>query len=66
MRLSDERLTTVTAARNLRESGVKARGQRPMIDQAAAVEILQGWLDERSRAVKPGESSKDAALEGDL
>ena len=42
VRLSDERLTTVTAARNLRESGVKARGQRPMIDQAAAVEILQG------------------------
>lgn len=62
VRLSDERLTTVTAARNLRESGVKARGQRPMIDQAAAVEILQGWLDERSRAVKPGESSGDTPV----
>jgi putative Holliday junction resolvase len=33
-----------------------------MIDQAAAVEILQGWLDERSRAVKPGESSGDTPV----
>lgn len=51
VRMADERLTTVTASRALRESGVKAKGQRPMIDQAAAVAILQGWLDERSRAV---------------
>ncbi|MFC9963302.1 Holliday junction resolvase RuvX [Nocardia ignorata] len=52
VRLSDERLTTVSAARALRESGVRARGQRQMIDQAAAVSILQGWLDERSSMVK--------------
>lgn len=51
VRMADERLTTVTASRALRESGVSAKGQRPMIDQAAAVAILQGWLDERSRAV---------------
>ncbi|MCU1648714.1 MAG: ruvX [Nocardia sp.] len=53
VRLSDERLTTVSAARALRDSGVRARGQRQVIDQAAAVSILQGWLDERSAALKP-------------
>ncbi|MBF6170314.1 Holliday junction resolvase RuvX [Nocardia blacklockiae] len=52
IRLSDERLTTVSAARALRDSGVRARGQRQMIDQAAAVSILQGWLDERSAVLK--------------
>ncbi|QLY34714.1 Holliday junction resolvase RuvX [Nocardia huaxiensis] len=55
VRLSDERLTTVSAARALRDSGVRARGQRQVIDQAAAVSILQGWLDERSSQVKPRE-----------
>lgn len=48
VRLSDERLTTVAATRALRDSGVRAKGQRRVIDQAAAVSILQGWLDERS------------------
>lgn len=52
IRLSDERLTTVAAARALRDSGVRARGQRQMIDQAAAVSILQGWLDERSAVLR--------------
>jgi putative holliday junction resolvase len=50
VRLADERLTTVAAQRSLREAGVRAKGQRAMIDQAAAVGILQGWLDQR-RAV---------------
>ncbi|WP_225727391.1 MULTISPECIES: Holliday junction resolvase RuvX [unclassified Nocardia] len=52
VRLSDERLTTVSAARALRDSGVRARGQRQVIDQAAAVSILQGWLDERSAVLR--------------
>ncbi|WP_040797116.1 Holliday junction resolvase RuvX [Nocardia higoensis] len=52
IRLSDERLTTVSAARALRDSGVRARGQRQVIDQAAAVSILQGWLDERSAVLR--------------
>ncbi|OBB14596.1 Holliday junction DNA helicase RuvA [Mycobacteriaceae bacterium 1482268.1] len=47
VRLADERLTTVTAQRSLREAGVRARGQKAMIDQAAAVGILQSWLDQR-------------------
>ena len=45
VRLGDERLTTVTASRILAERGVKGRKQRAVVDQAAAVEILQAWLD---------------------
>lgn len=41
----DERLTTVSAQRALREAGRKAKNQRAIIDQAAAQMILQGWLD---------------------
>ena len=47
LRLADERLTTVAAQRSLREAGVRAKGQRSVIDQAAAVGILQNWLDQR-------------------
>ena len=47
VRLADERLTTVTAQRSLREAGVRGKGQRSVVDQAAAVGILQSWLDER-------------------
>jgi putative holliday junction resolvase len=50
VRLADERLTTVSAQRSLRAAGVRAREQRGLIDQAAAVEILQSWLDERRAA----------------
>ncbi len=49
----DERLTTVTATRLLREAGVKARAQRRMVDQVAAAVILQSWLDGRSRHPRP-------------
>jgi len=48
--LSDERLTTVVATRQLRERGVKGRKQRAVVDQAAAVAILQGWLDAHPRS----------------
>ena len=51
VRLADERLTTVTAQRSLREAGVRAKGQRSMIDQVAAVGILQNWLDQRRTAL---------------
>ncbi len=47
VRLADERLTTVSAQRSLRAAGIKARQQRSVIDQAAAVAILQSWLDQR-------------------
>jgi putative Holliday junction resolvase len=56
VRLVDERLTTVDAHRNLRESGVDGRKQRAVVDQAAAVLILQAALDtERSSGRPPGE-----------
>lgn len=42
---SDERMTTVIAQRSLASSGVRSRAQRAMVDQAAAVEILQSFLD---------------------
>jgi putative Holliday junction resolvase len=49
--LIDERLSTVTAASSLRASGLDSRQQRGVIDQAAAVVILQQFLD--SRRPKP-------------
>lgn len=47
VRLGDERLTTVAATQALRSSGVSEKAGRKIIDQAAAVEILQSWLDAR-------------------
>lgn len=47
VRFADERLTTVAATTALRASGVNSRNARGVIDQAAAVEILQSWLDAR-------------------
>jgi putative Holliday junction resolvase len=45
VRLTDERLTTVSASRTLTDRGISSRRQRQVVDQAAAVLILQGWLD---------------------
>ena len=58
--MADERFTTLTAQRSLREAGVRARGQRAVIDQAAAVGILQNWLDQRrAAAAAHGEVTDD-------
>ena len=46
--LWDERLTTAAASRRLHEAGRDTRAQRGVIDQAAAVQILQDWLDAQS------------------
>ena len=43
----DERMTTVLAQRNLSSSGVRGSAQRARVDQAAAVEILQTFLDSK-------------------
>ena len=45
LRLVDERLTTVSAHAALRASGRTARSSRSVVDQAAAVALLQGVLD---------------------
>ncbi|WP_019807637.1 Holliday junction resolvase RuvX [Saccharomonospora halophila] len=55
VRMADERLSTVTASRMLSQRGVKGRRQRRVVDQAAAVEILQGWLDARAAGAPRGE-----------
>ncbi|MHB1088509.1 MAG: Holliday junction resolvase RuvX [Acidimicrobiales bacterium] len=41
----DERLSTYQAQRSLSDAGIKARDQRSRIDSAAAVVILQNYLD---------------------
>lgn len=56
VRLVDERLTTVDAHRTLHESGRAGRRHREVVDQAAAVLILQSALDaERTAGTAPGE-----------
>ena len=55
VRLVDERLSTVSAQSAMRASGRKAAKQRSVIDQAAAVVILQHALDaERASGTAPG------------
>jgi putative Holliday junction resolvase len=53
VRLVDERLSTVSAQRALRDSGRRTKGSRPVIDQVAAVIILQNALDSERSAGKP-------------
>ena len=56
VRLADERLTTVSAEAMLRDRGRSGAKRREVVDQAAAVLILQHVLDtERSTGVPPGE-----------
>ncbi len=43
----DERLTTITAERSLREQGVSSKEGRKVIDQIAAAVLLQAWLDKQ-------------------
>jgi putative Holliday junction resolvase len=47
--MMDERLTTVSAYGQLRESGIHASGSRGIIDQQSAVIILQSALDTMKR-----------------
>ncbi len=56
VRLVDERFTTVSAERVLRDRGTKGARRRAVVDQAAAVVILQHALDtERSTGQPPGQ-----------
>jgi putative Holliday junction resolvase len=56
VRLCDERLTTVSAEAMLRDRGRKGSDRRSVVDQAAAVLILQHALDtERATGRPPGE-----------
>lgn len=56
VRLVDERLTTVSAHGNLATAGLRSRARREVVDQQAAVIILQSALDaERTSGIAPGE-----------
>lgn len=56
VRLVDERLSTVTAEAVLRSRGKKGRKRRAVVDQAAAVVILQAAIDtERTMGSPAGE-----------
>lgn len=56
VRLTDERLSTVTAEAQLRGQGRKGRKRRAVVDQAAAVVILQSALErERLTGLAAGE-----------
>lgn len=64
IRLLDERLTTVSAHRALHSSGRKGRKHRQVVDQVAAVMILQQALDiERSTGARAGEQVIDTGTD---
>ena len=54
VRLVDERLSTVSAHAQLRSSGRKTKQHRSVIDQVAAVILLQSALDSERGGVLPG------------
>lgn len=51
--LVDERMSTVTAEAVLRERGKKGKKRRAVVDQAAAVVILQGAIDTERNLGRP-------------
>ena len=53
VRLVDERLTTVEAARGLRAAGRDSKSARGVVDAAAAVVLLQSALDTERRTDAP-------------
>jgi putative Holliday junction resolvase len=56
IRLIDERMSTMQATRQLQSAGRDARKGRSVIDQAAAVIIVQQAVDqERATGIPPGE-----------
>ena len=67
--LVDERLSTVTAHRNLHEAGMSSRNHRKVVDQVAAAGILQHAIDMQKargtdigrRVQAPAESAKPSS-----
>lgn len=49
VRMMDERLTTTSASARLSESGLNTREQKSMIDQVAAIELLEQALEFEKR-----------------
>lgn len=66
VRLVDERLSTVTAMSNLHASGRTVKNSRGVIDQAAAIVILEHALDiERRSGEAPGTPIVQDEVAGD-
>ena len=66
VRLQDERLTTVSAEAMLRDRGKRGAQRRAVVDQAAAVLILQHALDtERATGSPPGEIVRGETVTGE-
>lgn len=66
VRLHDERLTTLSAEAMLRDRGKKGAERRALVDQAAAVLILQHALDsERASGRPPGEIVRGETVTGE-
>ena len=53
VKLVDERLSTVQAERGLKESGITTRQGRSVVDQAAAVIIVEHALESERRTGEP-------------
>lgn len=68
VRLIDERLSTVSATQQLRQAGVSSRNQRSVIDQLAAVAILEhAMVLEKNTGVNTGvlvSSDEEDAVDG--
>lgn len=62
VRLVDERMSTVAATAAMHSSGVNQKKGRSRIDQAAAVHILQGWLDARRAWLARQDVTPDAGV----
>ena len=52
--LHDERLTTVTADRDMLAAGLNAIERRKVVDKIAAAIMLQSWLDARANRLRAG------------
>lgn len=54
----DERLTTVSADRDLMAMQMNARARRLVVDKVAAAVMLQAWLDHRRLSAAPEDASR--------
>lgn len=65
VRMADERLTTVIATNAMRAAGTSEKRGRKFVDQAAAVEILQSWLDGRRARLAQHTDNTDSTASAD-
>lgn len=59
VRLVDERLSTVTAHQSLRAAGRSQKGSRSIVDQVAAVVLLQQAIDQEKGTGTPAGTALD-------